>query len=250
MRISGAAGAADPRIRNLRRAVTPAAQNSEKEMFGRNDERLQPYAPPRARFAVAGRSSPGGGVSGAVARRRGVPPTAGRSSADEIRPTTHPSHAAITTRHRPGALATLIENMEVAAQPRHRSRQSHRYSREPFGGLRDDALVVAAEYQPVRAPQRRSRGTSTSCLTRSRRTRGMVAVEALNIRSMSRSARGTIPESGRHVRQEAGLNREILERGWGELQRYDAAALRGESDLPAGEQLPDRPIGSQPRSPG
>jgi hypothetical protein len=78
----------------------------------------------------------------------------------------------------------------------------------------------------------------------------MVAVEALNIRSMSRSARGTNPESGRHVRQEAGLNREILERGWGELQRYDAAALRGESDLPAGEQLPDRPIGSQPRSPG
>jgi putative transposase len=45
----------------------------------------------------------------------------------------------------------------------------------------------------------------------------LIRVEDLKIASMTRSARGTITEPGRNVRQKAGLNREIARSGWGLL---------------------------------
>lgn len=48
---------------------------------------------------------------------------------------------------------------------------------------------------------------------------GLVAVEDLNVAAMTRSARGTTAEPGSRVRAKAALNREILERGWGEFRR-------------------------------
>jgi transposase len=47
----------------------------------------------------------------------------------------------------------------------------------------------------------------------------LIRVEDLQIRSMTRSARGTQENPGRNVRQKAGLNREILRSGWGLLVR-------------------------------
>lgn len=46
-------------------------------------------------------------------------------------------------------------------------------------------------------------------------TCAVIATEELQIRNMSRSARGTMQEPGRMVRQKAGLNREILSAGLG-----------------------------------
>lgn len=43
---------------------------------------------------------------------------------------------------------------------------------------------------------------------------GMVVVEALAVRNMSASARGTVDQPGRKVRQKSGLNRAILDQGW------------------------------------
>ena len=43
---------------------------------------------------------------------------------------------------------------------------------------------------------------------------GVVVVEALQVRNMSASAKGTADEPGRKVRQKAGLNRAILDQGW------------------------------------
>ena len=43
---------------------------------------------------------------------------------------------------------------------------------------------------------------------------GMVVVEALQVRAMSASAKGTVEQPGRKVRQKAGLNRAILDQGW------------------------------------
>lgn len=43
----------------------------------------------------------------------------------------------------------------------------------------------------------------------------LIRVEDLRITNMTRSARGTITEPGRNVRQKAGLNRSILAGGWG-----------------------------------
>ncbi|MEU7893216.1 transposase [Nonomuraea sp. NPDC049152] len=45
----------------------------------------------------------------------------------------------------------------------------------------------------------------------------VIAVEDLNIRNMTRSAKGTLAEPGRNVRQKAGLNRAIFAAGWGAL---------------------------------
>lgn len=46
-----------------------------------------------------------------------------------------------------------------------------------------------------------------------------IAIEALAVRSMTASAKGTAEAPGRNVAQKAGLNRAILDRGWGELRR-------------------------------
>lgn len=43
---------------------------------------------------------------------------------------------------------------------------------------------------------------------------GVVVVEALPVRNMSASAKGTVAMPGRRVRQKAGLNRAILDQGW------------------------------------
>jgi len=46
-----------------------------------------------------------------------------------------------------------------------------------------------------------------------------VYVEDLNIRGMSSSAQGTKEEPGRNVRAKSGLNKSILDQGWGEFKR-------------------------------
>jgi putative transposase len=51
---------------------------------------------------------------------------------------------------------------------------------------------------------------------------GVVAIEALHVTSMTASAKGTVAEPGRKVRQKSGLNRAILEQCWGQFaQRLD-----------------------------
>jgi putative transposase len=45
----------------------------------------------------------------------------------------------------------------------------------------------------------------------------VIRVEALKIRNMTRSAKGTREQPGRRVRAKAGLNRSILAQGWGLL---------------------------------
>lgn len=54
---------------------------------------------------------------------------------------------------------------------------------------------------------------------------GTVVLEALKVRSMSASAKGTATEPGRKVRQKAGLNRAILDQGWGMFSRFLAYKL-------------------------
>ena len=48
---------------------------------------------------------------------------------------------------------------------------------------------------------------------------GLVVLEDLRIKKMSRSAKGSIDNPGRNVRQKSGLNRSILDAGWGEFRR-------------------------------
>jgi len=46
-----------------------------------------------------------------------------------------------------------------------------------------------------------------------------IAIEDLNVAGMARSSRGTMDEPGRNVRQKSGLNRAILDAGFGEFRR-------------------------------
>ena len=47
----------------------------------------------------------------------------------------------------------------------------------------------------------------------------MIVVEALKISNMSRSARGTLETPGKQVKSKSGLNKSILDQGWGEFKR-------------------------------
>ena len=47
----------------------------------------------------------------------------------------------------------------------------------------------------------------------------LVALEDLNIQNMARSAKGTKDKPGKHVRRKSGLNRVILDQGWGTIKR-------------------------------
>src|SRR5262249_14255781 len=52
-----------------------------------------------------------------------------------------------------------------------------------------------------------------------------IGVEDLDVRAMTRSARGSLQQPGRNVAQKAGLNRGILASGWGGLvQRLEQKA--------------------------
>ena len=46
----------------------------------------------------------------------------------------------------------------------------------------------------------------------------LIVVEDLKVRNMTRSASGTVEEPGANVAQKSGLNRSILDAGWGVLQ--------------------------------
>jgi putative transposase len=47
----------------------------------------------------------------------------------------------------------------------------------------------------------------------------VIVLEDLQVRNMSRSARGTMEEPGRHVAAKSGLNTSILDQGWGMFRR-------------------------------
>ena len=47
----------------------------------------------------------------------------------------------------------------------------------------------------------------------------MIAIEDLQVRNMSKSAKGSSEQHGKQVKQKSGLNRSILDQGWGEFRR-------------------------------
>jgi putative transposase len=55
----------------------------------------------------------------------------------------------------------------------------------------------------------------------------VIALEDLRIANMTRSARGTLESPGTHVTAKAGLNRSILDAGWGQLVRMISYKAEG-----------------------
>ncbi|WP_242620871.1 transposase [Streptomyces sp. BK239] len=66
------------------------------------------------------------------------------------------------------------------------------------------------------------------------RTYDLVRFEKLNIKNMTRSAKGTVEQPGRNVAQKSGLNRSILAQGWGLLRQRTGHKAPGRvEDVPA-----------------
>jgi len=55
--------------------------------------------------------------------------------------------------------------------------------------------------------------------TETSKNHAVICVEDLQVTNMSRSARGTVDEPGRNVAAKAGLNKAILDQGWGTFRR-------------------------------
>jgi putative transposase len=60
---------------------------------------------------------------------------------------------------------------------------------------------------------------STTIRLAARANHAMVCIEDLQVRNMSRSAAGTTALPGKNVRAKSGLNKAILDQGWGEFRR-------------------------------
>jgi len=98
---------------------------------------------------------------------------------------------------------------------------------------RGKAKIAVARLTARETDRRRDWAEKTS--TGIARRFDVIRVEDLNIRNMTRSAKGTAERPGRNVRAKAGLNREISRSGWGLLVRRleDKAPGRVEKVPPA-----------------
>lgn len=103
--------------------------------------------------------------------------------------------------------------------------QVTRYSRSmPRRGVRkkptQGRLKAQARVARLHADLAERRATTQHALTKHLATRHeIVAIEDLNVAGMTASAKGTLEAPGRNVAAKAGLNRSVLDVGFGELRR-------------------------------
>jgi len=101
-------------------------------------------------------------------------------------------------------------------QAQRRVRLQRRLARQKQGSNRRARTRTALARLSAREADRRKDWVEKTS-TRLARSFDVIRVEALNVRGMTRSARGTTAKPGRNVRQKAGLNRGILAAGWSQL---------------------------------
>lgn len=82
---------------------------------------------------------------------------------------------------------------------------------------RSKARTRLAEFQARIA--RRRRDAIHKATTHLAKNHGLVVVEDLRVKDMTASAKGTMEVPGRNVKAKAGLNRVILDKGFGEIRR-------------------------------
>jgi putative transposase len=91
-----------------------------------------------------------------------------------------------------------------------------RLARQRNGSRRRERTRLAVARLKAREADRRRDWTEQVSADLARRF-DLIYVEDLDLRAMTRSAKGTLQRPGRGVRQKAGLNRGILAAGWGRL---------------------------------
>jgi putative transposase len=115
------------------------------------------------------------------------------------------------------AVTLALSNGEMHQAPAtsQRSKRLHRrLSRAKRGSNRRSRAKARLARSLARDADRRKDWAEKASTDVARRF-DVVRIEDLKIANMTRSARGTIDAPGRNVRQKAGLNRSILQSGWG-----------------------------------
>ena len=113
----------------------------------------------------------------------------------------------------------LIENPRWMERSRRKlARAQRRLARKRKGSNRraKARARVARIHRTIRNQRKDWQHKLTHAYTKSH---GVIAVEALQVRNMMRSAKGTAEKPGRSVKAKAGLNRAIADVGWGEIRR-------------------------------
>jgi putative transposase len=117
------------------------------------------------------------------------------------------------------ALSTgeLLKTPALRPTERRRLRRlQRRLARAKPGSNRRRRVRLAVAHLRAREADRRRDWTEKLSTDLARRF-DLICVENLDVRAMTRTARGTVERPGRNVRQKAGLNRGILTAGWGRL---------------------------------
>jgi transposase len=118
-------------------------------------------------------------------------------------------------------------------QAERRVRLQRRLARQRQGSNRRARTRSALARLAAREVDRRKDWVEKTSTDLARRF-DVIRVEDLDVRGMTRSARGTLEAPGRNVRAEAGLNREILKRGWGRpVTRIEQKASGRVEKIPA-----------------
>jgi transposase len=105
-----------------------------------------------------------------------------------------------------------------AREQTRRRRLERRLTRTRRGSNRRQRVRLAIARLRARETDRRKDWAEKTSTDIARRF-DVVRVEDLQVKNMTRSAKGTRENPGRNVAQKAGLNREILRAGWGLLMR-------------------------------
>jgi len=108
--------------------------------------------------------------------------------------------------------------VEGVPERRKQTRLAKAFSRTRRGSKRrEKARLRLLAHKSKMARRRRDQiHKITAAIAKNHR---IAVIEKLRVGAMTASARGTAEEPGRNVAQKAGLNREILDRGWGEFRR-------------------------------
>jgi putative transposase len=122
-----------------------------------------------------------------------------------------------------GELASVpIERLRILDR-RHRAAQ-HEAAKRRRGSKRHAKSRRRAAANKSHAARTRKHWNHEATTALTRRF-GTVCIEALKTKNMTASARGTVEEPGRNVRQKSGLNRSILEHGWYQFESFLAYKL-------------------------
>ena len=133
------------------------------------------------------------------------------------------------------ALATLSDGTRLEnARPRRQQAQSLRRAARALSRCKRGSnrrRKVRAKLAAAQRAVRNARATHLHQVSAAiARDHALIAVEDLQLRNMTRSARGTAAEPGTNVRQKAGLNRALADAAPGrliEMLRYKAARAGG-----------------------